>query len=158
MLVIKLMRPAVTGSSSPCEAEAAQAAGAEGAGWSSRDAPRRNARHNKAALPTAPASSVRRGAAPERGERGTGAEHPAAGWALQSRAGPPEALRAWARRSRAAEQEAARGGRSRVVPGPGRAMRCVLIASTAAELLFYWADAAFLRRLRPPAATAAQVG
>ncbi|NXV01588.1 HPS1 protein, partial [Cettia cetti] len=27
-------------------------------------------------------------------------------------------------------------------------MRCVLIASTAAELLFYWADAAFLRRLR----------
>uniref|UniRef100_A0A8C8BA22 HPS1 biogenesis of lysosomal organelles complex 3 subunit 1 n=1 Tax=Otus sunia TaxID=257818 RepID=A0A8C8BA22_9STRI len=29
-------------------------------------------------------------------------------------------------------------------------MRCVLIASTAAELLFYWADAAFLRRLRPP--------
>ncbi|XP_039565294.1 Hermansky-Pudlak syndrome 1 protein isoform X1 [Passer montanus] len=28
-------------------------------------------------------------------------------------------------------------------------MRCVLIASTAAELLFYWADAAFLRRLRP---------
>ncbi|XP_031453476.1 Hermansky-Pudlak syndrome 1 protein isoform X8 [Phasianus colchicus] len=35
-------------------------------------------------------------------------------------------------------------------------MRCVLIASTAAELLFYWADAAFLRRLRPPAATAAQ--
>lgn len=37
-------------------------------------------------------------------------------------------------------------------------MRCVLIASTAAELLFYWADAAFLRRLRPPAATAAQVG
>ncbi|NXT58954.1 HPS1 protein, partial [Pluvianellus socialis] len=31
-------------------------------------------------------------------------------------------------------------------------MRCVLIASTAAELLFYWADAAFLRRLRPPRA------
>ncbi|XP_065698909.1 BLOC-3 complex member HPS1 isoform X7 [Patagioenas fasciata] len=29
-------------------------------------------------------------------------------------------------------------------------MRCVLIASTAAELLFYWADAAFLRRLQPP--------
>ncbi|NWS96308.1 HPS1 protein, partial [Mionectes macconnelli] len=29
-------------------------------------------------------------------------------------------------------------------------MRCVLIASTAAELLFYWADGAFLRRLRPP--------
>ncbi|NXJ70044.1 HPS1 protein, partial [Rostratula benghalensis] len=29
-------------------------------------------------------------------------------------------------------------------------MRCVLIASTAAELLFYWADAAFLRRLRAP--------
>ncbi|NWS71632.1 HPS1 protein, partial [Crotophaga sulcirostris] len=29
-------------------------------------------------------------------------------------------------------------------------MRCVLIASTAAELLFYWADAAFLRRLRLP--------
>ncbi|NXA09505.1 HPS1 protein, partial [Sapayoa aenigma] len=29
-------------------------------------------------------------------------------------------------------------------------MRCVLIASTAAELLFYWADAAFLRRLRSP--------
>ncbi|XP_054238342.1 BLOC-3 complex member HPS1 [Indicator indicator] len=29
-------------------------------------------------------------------------------------------------------------------------MRCVLIASTAAELLFYWADAAFLRRLRTP--------
>ncbi|NXX73667.1 HPS1 protein, partial [Urocolius indicus] len=29
-------------------------------------------------------------------------------------------------------------------------MRCVLIASTAAELLFYWADAAFLRRLRMP--------
>ncbi|XP_050832073.1 BLOC-3 complex member HPS1 isoform X4 [Serinus canaria] len=27
-------------------------------------------------------------------------------------------------------------------------MRCVLISSTAAELLFYWADAAFLRRLR----------
>ncbi|XP_064000691.1 BLOC-3 complex member HPS1 isoform X2 [Pogoniulus pusillus] len=27
-------------------------------------------------------------------------------------------------------------------------MRCVLIASTAAELLFYWADDAFLRRLR----------
>ncbi|XP_074015296.1 BLOC-3 complex member HPS1 [Numenius arquata] len=27
-------------------------------------------------------------------------------------------------------------------------MRCVLIASPAAELLFYWADAAFLRRLR----------
>lgn len=50
------------------------------------------------------------------------------------------------------------GGRSRGVLGPGRAMRCVLIASTAAELLFYWADAAFLRRLRPPAATAAQVG
>ncbi|XP_075279660.1 BLOC-3 complex member HPS1 isoform X2 [Opisthocomus hoazin] len=35
-------------------------------------------------------------------------------------------------------------------------MRCVLIASTAAELLFYWADAAFLRRLRPPGA--GQVG
>ncbi|KAF1580518.1 Hermansky-Pudlak syndrome 1 protein, partial [Eudyptes moseleyi] len=35
-------------------------------------------------------------------------------------------------------------------------MRCVLIASTAAELLFYWADAAFLRRLRPP--HAGQVG
>ncbi|XP_015722567.1 Hermansky-Pudlak syndrome 1 protein isoform X2 [Coturnix japonica] len=35
-------------------------------------------------------------------------------------------------------------------------MRCVLISSTAAELLFYWADAAFLRRLRPSAATAAQ--
>ncbi|NXC39669.1 HPS1 protein, partial [Penelope pileata] len=35
-------------------------------------------------------------------------------------------------------------------------MRCVLIASTAAELLFYWADAAFLRRLRPPAASAVQ--
>uniref|UniRef100_A0A493SWH2 Uncharacterized protein n=1 Tax=Anas platyrhynchos platyrhynchos TaxID=8840 RepID=A0A493SWH2_ANAPP len=31
-------------------------------------------------------------------------------------------------------------------------MRCVLIASSAAELLFYWADAAFLRRLQPPAA------
>ncbi|KAM8806131.1 BLOC-3 complex member HPS1 [Eudromia elegans] len=29
-------------------------------------------------------------------------------------------------------------------------MRCVLIASAAAELLFYWADAAFARRLRPP--------
>ncbi|XP_054019323.1 BLOC-3 complex member HPS1 [Dryobates pubescens] len=29
-------------------------------------------------------------------------------------------------------------------------MRCILIASTAAELLFYWADAAFLRRLRTP--------
>ncbi|NWU95641.1 HPS1 protein, partial [Upupa epops] len=29
-------------------------------------------------------------------------------------------------------------------------MRCVLIASSAAELLFYWADAAFLRRLRSP--------
>ncbi|NWX18168.1 HPS1 protein, partial [Aegotheles bennettii] len=29
-------------------------------------------------------------------------------------------------------------------------MRCVLVASTAAELLFYWADAAFLRRLRAP--------
>ncbi|NWU60559.1 HPS1 protein, partial [Pterocles burchelli] len=29
-------------------------------------------------------------------------------------------------------------------------MRCVLVASSAAELLFYWADAAFLRRLRPP--------
>ncbi|XP_027528169.1 Hermansky-Pudlak syndrome 1 protein isoform X2 [Neopelma chrysocephalum] len=29
-------------------------------------------------------------------------------------------------------------------------MRCVLIASTAAELLFYWADGAFLRRLRSP--------
>ncbi|NWQ85071.1 HPS1 protein, partial [Burhinus bistriatus] len=29
-------------------------------------------------------------------------------------------------------------------------MRCVLIASSAAELLFYWADGAFLRRLRPP--------
>ncbi|XP_061857894.1 BLOC-3 complex member HPS1 isoform X3 [Colius striatus] len=35
-------------------------------------------------------------------------------------------------------------------------MRCVLIASTAAELLFYWADAAFLRRLRTP--HAGQVG
>ncbi|XP_050567797.1 BLOC-3 complex member HPS1 isoform X1 [Cygnus atratus] len=35
-------------------------------------------------------------------------------------------------------------------------MRCVLIASSAAELLFYWADAAFLRRLRPPAAAAVQ--
>ncbi|NXG44434.1 HPS1 protein, partial [Psilopogon haemacephalus] len=31
-------------------------------------------------------------------------------------------------------------------------MRCVLIASTAAELLFYWADDAFLRRLRLPQA------
>ncbi|XP_063195414.1 BLOC-3 complex member HPS1 isoform X3 [Chroicocephalus ridibundus] len=29
-------------------------------------------------------------------------------------------------------------------------MRCVLIASSAAELLFYWADGAFLRRLRAP--------
>ncbi|XP_027504058.1 Hermansky-Pudlak syndrome 1 protein isoform X2 [Corapipo altera] len=29
-------------------------------------------------------------------------------------------------------------------------MRCVLVASTAAELLFYWADGAFLRRLRSP--------
>ncbi|NXV40184.1 HPS1 protein, partial [Uria aalge] len=29
-------------------------------------------------------------------------------------------------------------------------MRCVLIASSAAELLFYWADGAFLRRLRGP--------
>uniref|UniRef100_A0A8B9SN62 HPS1 biogenesis of lysosomal organelles complex 3 subunit 1 n=1 Tax=Anas platyrhynchos TaxID=8839 RepID=A0A8B9SN62_ANAPL len=35
-------------------------------------------------------------------------------------------------------------------------MRCVLIASSAAELLFYWADAAFLRRLQPPAAAAVQ--
>ncbi|OWK62395.1 Hermansky-Pudlak syndrome 1 protein [Lonchura striata] len=35
-------------------------------------------------------------------------------------------------------------------------MRCVLIASTAAELLFYWADAAFLRRLR--SSHAGQVG
>uniref|UniRef100_A0A8C6ZFF8 Uncharacterized protein n=1 Tax=Nothoprocta perdicaria TaxID=30464 RepID=A0A8C6ZFF8_NOTPE len=31
-------------------------------------------------------------------------------------------------------------------------MRCVLIASAAAELLFYWADAAFARRLRAGAA------
>lgn len=74
MLVIKLMRPAATGSSAPCEAEAAQAAGARGAGRSSRDAPRRSARDNKAPLPTAHASSVRRGAALERGERGIEAE------------------------------------------------------------------------------------